>query len=59
MNLKKVVAAAAAAVLLICGLYFGGLFVAHGFNPDFLSIDSCLDRGGQWDDASRSCEGVP
>ena len=23
-----------------------------------LDIDSCLDRGGRWDDATKSCEGA-
>lgn len=36
--------------------YIGGLFVAHGFNRDFLSIDSCLDSGGVWNYSLRRCE---
>lgn len=31
------------------------LWRAHGFNPDFLEIDACLDRGGRWDYQARIC----
>jgi hypothetical protein len=37
--------------------YSMALFVAHDFNPDFLSIDGCLDAGGQWNYERRACEG--
>lgn len=36
-------------------LYLGALFVLHDYNPDFLAIDRCLDRGGVWDYAGRAC----
>ena len=35
--------------------YYGFLFHAHGFNPDFLRIDSCLDAGGSWDYENQKC----
>ena len=59
MSLRNIVVSVVAGVLLVLGLYLGGLFVAHGFDPNFLAIDSCLDRGGRWDHASQGCEGVP
>jgi len=42
-----------ALILIIC---FGGLLIAHRGNRDFLVIDSCLDSGGKWNYASRTCE---
>lgn len=45
-----------AVLLLISLLYLGTLFVAHDFNPDFLAIDSCLDSGGRWNHAMKTCE---
>lgn len=36
-------------------LYYGFLFYAHDFNPDFISIDSCLDAGGSWDYQNQRC----
>lgn len=38
--------------------YIAVLWVASDFNPDFLSIDSCLDSGGSWDQANRTCSGT-
>jgi hypothetical protein len=37
-------------------LYFGGLLLIHGGDPDFLDIDSCLDSGGIWNHATKTCE---
>ena len=37
-------------------IYFAFLFIAHGGNRDFLSIDSCLDTGGRWNYEARTCE---
>lgn len=39
-----------------CALYYGFLFVAHRFNPDFVKIDSCLDQGGMWNYSERVCD---
>jgi len=36
--------------------YYGVLFLALGRSPDFLDIDSCLDAGGMWNYATRTCE---
>jgi type III secretory pathway component EscU len=41
------------ALLLIA--YYGVLFSAHDFNPDYLKIDACLDAGNVWDYKSRLC----
>lgn len=35
--------------------YFGAIFYAHNFNPNFLKIDKCLDDGGVWDDKTNIC----
>jgi hypothetical protein len=43
-------------IALLEVLYWGGLFVVHGGNPDFLDIDSCLDSGGMWNYAARTCD---
>jgi hypothetical protein len=43
-------------VFLIVIVYFTALFIAHDGNPDFLSIDSCLDAGGKWNCTTRACE---
>jgi len=49
--------------LLIVAGYFFAVFAAcvyiwvdSGFNPYALAIDSCLDTGGRWDEAARTCE---
>ena len=44
------------AVTLLVLLYLGALFIAHDYDLDFIAIDSCLDRGGRWDDEGRRCE---
>lgn len=31
------------------------LWRAHGYDPDFLKIDACLDRGGAWDYEASVC----
>ncbi len=35
--------------------YLAVLWTASDFNPNFLSIDSCLDSGGAWDEQNRQC----
>lgn len=42
-------------VLGAIAIYCGALFCAHDFDPDFLKIDTCLDRGGVWDYENRRC----
>jgi hypothetical protein len=42
--------------LLLAIVYLGALFFAHRANPDFLSMDSCLDSGGKWNYTTRTCE---
>lgn len=43
-------------VVITFVIYLAFLFIAHRGNPDFLSIDSCLDAGGQWNYETRACE---
>ena len=45
-------------VLLLAAYYFS-LFAIHGFSPDFLKINSCVESGGRWNAAERRCERVP
>jgi hypothetical protein len=47
----------ATAVLLVGG-YFFTLYAIHGFSPDFLKINKCVESGGRWNYKSRSCEQV-
>jgi len=54
--LIALVAAPFLLILVTMVLYIAFLFIAHGGNRDFLSIDSCLDRGGRWHYEKRVCE---
>lgn len=45
------VVAAVVAVALPVAL----LWRAHDYDRDFLKIDACLDRGGRWSDATKTC----
>lgn len=36
--------------------YYGFLWWAHDFNPRFVFIDNCLDRGGKWHYEINVCE---
>ncbi|MEN9469923.1 MAG: hypothetical protein RL630_1656 [Verrucomicrobiota bacterium] len=45
-------------VLLTIGYYFS-LFAIHGFDPDFLQINKCVESGGQWNSKLRICEPLP
>jgi hypothetical protein len=47
----------ATAVLLVGG-YFFTLYAMHGFSPDFLEINKCVESGGRWNYKSRCCEQV-
>jgi hypothetical protein len=57
-SLLRFVAAAAIGSSVLMLLYVGALFHVSGYDPDFLMIDSCLDRGGAWDSATSRCMGV-
>ena len=46
-------------LLTIFLVYYGFLFFAHGGNPKFLAIDSCLDQGGAWDEIDNECRSEP
>ena len=57
--MKKGIKATLLAVTLVAAVllsYPAFLFVVHDFNPDFMKIDSCLDRGGSWNYQTRQCE---
>ena len=45
-----------AAVAVTILLYVAMVFISHGFNPDFLAIDACLDDGQRWNYEDRLCE---
>lgn len=38
-------------------VYGGALLHLHGYDRDFLRIDTCLDAGGVWDYNARKCIG--
>jgi hypothetical protein len=57
-SLLRFVAAAAIVSSVLMLLYVGALFHASGYDRDFLTIDSCLDRGGAWDSAKSRCMGA-
>ena len=62
MHMKQmgwVITGIAGAIAFCAVLYFALLFVAHDFDPDFLSIDRCLDSGGRWNSEGRVCEREP
>lgn len=46
------------AVLLIAAYYFS-LFAIHGFSPNFLEINRCIESGGRWNAFEKRCESVP
>lgn len=54
---KAMLMLVATAVLLVGG-YFFTLYAIHGFSPDFLKINKCVESGGRWDYKSRNCEQV-
>lgn len=43
---------------LLVGGYFFTLYAIHGFSPDFLKINKCVESGGRWNYKTRSCEQV-
>jgi hypothetical protein len=45
----------ATAIILIGG-YFFTLYAIHGFSPDFLAINQCVESGGRWNYKTRQCE---
>ncbi len=58
LPLKAVVTLLATAIVLILG-YFLTLFSIHGFDPDFLAINRCVESGGRWNAKLRICEPIP
>jgi hypothetical protein len=57
-SLLRFVAAGVIVSSVLMLLYVGVLFHLSGYDPDFLTIDSCLDRGGAWDSATSQCMGA-
>ena len=55
---KAIVMLLGAAVLIVIG-YFFSLYVIHGFDPDFLQINKCVESGGRWNAKLRICEPLP
>lgn len=55
---KALVTLLVAAVVLIFGYYLT-LFAIHGFDPDFLAINRCVESGGRWNAKLRICETIP
>jgi len=47
------------AALLLTGGYYFTLFAIHGFDPDFLAINRCVESGGRWNAKLRICETIP
>ena len=56
--LKPVLMLLGTVVLLIAGYYLS-LFAIHGFDPDFLQINKCVESGGRWNSKLRICEQLP
>jgi hypothetical protein len=56
--LKAVVTLLATALLIVAGYYFS-LYAIHGFDPDFLEINKCVEAGGRWDRQLRICQPLP
>ncbi len=57
MPLKAIIMLTGTAILIVCG-YFFSLFAIHGFSPDFLQINTCVEAGGRWNSKERRCEQV-
>lgn len=55
MPLKAILMLIGTAILLLAG-YFFSLYAIHGFSPDFLEINKCVESGGRWNSKTRSCE---
>ncbi len=41
---------------VLIGWYFCIIWIALRFDPHFIQIDDCLDRGGAWDEQKFQCE---
>ena len=57
MPLKAVIMLLGTAILIVFG-YFFSLYAIHGFNPDFLQINKCVESGGRWNSKERRCEQI-
>ena len=57
LPLKAILTILGAALVLIGGYYLT-LFAIHGFDPDFLDINKCVESGGRWNVKLRICEPI-
>lgn len=55
MPLKAIFMLLGTAILIVAGYYFS-IYAIHGFDPDFLEINKCVESGGRWDKKERRCE---
>lgn len=55
MPLKAIFMLLGTAILLVAGYYFS-IYAIHGFDPDFLQINKCVESGGRWNSKERRCE---
>jgi len=55
MPIKAILMLIGTAILVVGG-YFFTLYVIHGFSPDFLEINKCVESGGRWNAKERHCE---
>jgi len=53
--MKKYILCFVFVVLSLYGGYYAILFKMHDYNPDFISVDSCMDNGGCWDYTDKIC----
>jgi hypothetical protein len=58
MPLKAIVLLLGTAIFITLA-YFFSLFAIHGFSPDFLEINKCIESGGRWNYDLRTCEKLP
>lgn len=42
-------------VILMFPIYIAALWISSDYNPYFLKIDSCVDKGGVWDGDLNVC----
>ena len=56
--LKALLTLLVTSVVIVAGYYFS-LYVLHGFDPDFLAINKCVESGGRWDHQLRICQQLP
>lgn len=58
LPLKAIMMLLGAAAMIVIS-YFLSLYMIHGFDPDFLQINKCVESGGRWNAKLRICEPLP